>query len=458
MEKISIEMGSSPRTAAADLIRSIDNAFAEINSLSVDAAREAEEARSNARIASELARRYRAGSSLRDGEGGAFSFHPGSSPYYLDSLVANGSDLYGHNNANGRIPDSDTDSLRKRKNGSAAADRLAKSHAEDVLSLSLELERVKRSLEAEEMAHDVTKSAMAQTKARNTQLETQIEKLLNDMETQREGNGRTVDDMEHELDRARMRVDLAEEDAELALDLAKTNAESREQLEEWLGKALEELEVLREHGGAPIASGISREEGSAQSTKPKHAVHFADSPSFFSEPSPTNSATGSPANRPARSMVSAGRKILQRSLGAGSDEDPGQNSVSVSPSKSAERRRRLRDRLKTSDEQNKNPKPSFLDHAGLATDQNGQVPPKKTTDACRNAARILKQSGERLSLSGRWWGETSDDESDGVHLETLARHYCTSVEVSKLSLVTLWMRAYFGRHTHHTFRSFAGTT
>jgi hypothetical protein len=111
-------------------------------------------------------------------------------------------------------------------------------------------------------------------------------------------------------------------------------------------------------------------------------------------------------------MISAGRHILQRSLGvvgvgAGSDDDSAPF-VTVSPSKSAERRRRLVDRLKTSEEQNG----YFLDPAadGSPKDQQSgptaSVSPRKTMDACRNAARILKQSGERLHLSGRWWRET----------------------------------------------------
>jgi hypothetical protein len=306
----------------------------------------------------------------------------------------------------------------------------------------LELERGKRALESEERTHDETKTALAQARAKNAQLETQLDRMENDMETQREGNGRMIDSMERDLDRARMRVDLAEEDAELALDLAKGSAESRVQLEEWLGKALEEIELLREHvrtAEAPNASG--------KATKLKHAVHFADSPTFFCESPPTPSPTGSPVNRPAASMITAGRQILQRSLGAGSDDDS-VHSVSVSPSKPVERRRRLVDRLKTAEEQMGNQKQSFLDHAGFTKDQIGQASYWKAMDACRNAARILKQSGERLNLSGGWWRETSDDAYDGAHLETLTRHYCTSVEVRYFLCVVRYMRASFGQDTN----------
>jgi hypothetical protein len=51
-------------TAAADLIRTLDSAFAEMSSLSVCAAKDAEDARRNARAASEMARRYTARSFL----------------------------------------------------------------------------------------------------------------------------------------------------------------------------------------------------------------------------------------------------------------------------------------------------------------------------------------------------------------------------------------------------------
>jgi hypothetical protein len=169
-----------------------------------------------------------------------------------------------------------------------------------------------------------------------------------------------------------------------------------------------------------------------KASKPKHAVHFADSPTFFNESPPARSPTDFSADQSARSMASAGRQILQRSLGAGRDDDS-VPFVSASPSKSAERRRRLVDRLKTSEKQ----KAYFLDPAGSTKDQSGQasVSPRETMDACRNAAKILKQSGERLNLSGRWWQEPSDGEYDGAHLETLTRHYCTSVEVRKLWVV-----------------------
>jgi hypothetical protein len=76
---------------------------------------------------------------------------------------------------------------------------LAQAHAEDILSLSLELERTKQRLESEQMAHDETKSVLEQSKAKNRLFEAQMEKMLSDMETQRESGGRNVDMLEEEL-------------------------------------------------------------------------------------------------------------------------------------------------------------------------------------------------------------------------------------------------------------------
>jgi flagellar motility protein MotE (MotC chaperone) len=58
---------------------------------------------------------------------------------------------------------------------------------------------------------------------------------------------RKVDLLEDELARSQFRVTAAEEDAQVALDLAKENAEGRQQLEGWLQKALQEIQMLREH-------------------------------------------------------------------------------------------------------------------------------------------------------------------------------------------------------------------
>lgn len=409
------------KTAAADLIRSIDTAFAKVSSSSVDAARDAEEARRNARIASELARKYRSQSSSRDA--GLFTFSSASPSKH-------GSYSF---HANGAGP-STPESLKKRRNTAASpAARLAKSNAEDVLTLSLEVERVKRSLESEELSHDETKSELSQSKAKNAQLEAQIEKMLNDMETQREQNGRCVDALEQELSLGQVRVDAAEEDAILALDLAKSSAEGRQELEVWLEKALEEVQLLREHvagGTTPVKSRTDdaslQEPSSSPTQKQKHVVRFAESPTFYSDqpPTPVSSLKASPASRPSRSMVSVGRQLMQRTLSADSNDD---STYSVSPSNSLEKRKKLLDRLKAVDAQNETPASIGLHSSPRHHDKSAL----EIANACRSAARILKESGERLNLSGRWWGEGSDSASNqGDHVEILARHYCTSVEVS----------------------------
>uniref|UniRef100_A0A7S4N042 Uncharacterized protein n=1 Tax=Odontella aurita TaxID=265563 RepID=A0A7S4N042_9STRA len=126
-------------------------------------------------------------------------------------------------------------------------DLLAHSHAEDVLSLSLELERTRQSLNAERNSHGATRVELTESKSKTVRLEEDVQRLLGDLESERERGGREIDASRAELERVRTRVSAAEEDAQLALDLAKGSAESREQVEAWLQRALDEIEALRNH-------------------------------------------------------------------------------------------------------------------------------------------------------------------------------------------------------------------
>ena len=119
---------------------------------------------------------------------------------------------------NASTPGSGSGRKRKINKTPSSTERLAQSHAEDVLSLSLELERMKQELENEQMAHDQTRSSLAEQKSKNKLLEGQVHKVLSDLETSREDHARKMDGAKDELKRAQTRVDAAEEDAQLALD------------------------------------------------------------------------------------------------------------------------------------------------------------------------------------------------------------------------------------------------
>ena len=128
----------------------------------------------------------------------------------------------------------------------SAASRLARSNAEDVLAISLELETAREQVDKERSGHQQAKAELAKVREANQELEEKIQRLNNQREELAMSHGTEVDGLRIELNRARHRVTAAEEDANLALDIAKGSAESREQLEGWLQRALDEIEILRE--------------------------------------------------------------------------------------------------------------------------------------------------------------------------------------------------------------------
>lgn len=418
-------------TAAADLIKTLDSAYAEMSSLSASAAKDAEDARRNARAASEVARRYTA----RSYPLSSFPASPKATTTPIDSSPATwrtaqwtpaaARDLHqspvSPSSSNNK-PDSP--SARKRKiTNKPTLERLAQSHAEDVLSLSLELERTKQALEAETQAHQQTRTDTEHVSSKNTQLEKQIEKLLNDMERQREDSGRKTDALEQELSRAQVRVQAAEEDAQVALDLAKSNGDNLEEVESWLQKALVENQLLREQLqriGVKPGSVLPTSPDNPPPPPPGKSVRFAESPTIVTVPN-RQGQTG-PVVPPA--MVSAGRQLLQRTA-----TDNEVHQVRVTPQKSAERRQRLRERLKSLDADVTIPTPTksavkSMDD-GIAT---------KAMETCQVVANLLIESGRRLGLNGHWWtSHNNGGRADVGDVDSMTRHYCQSVEVCRSS-------------------------
>jgi len=417
--------------AAADLIRQLDSAFSDMNTSVVEGARDAEDARKNARRAAELARRFASGKNptttldeweAEEAEATGFTrqLQPPPAPvppqhhhhHNNDHVTSTPrkSPRQAHNNINGETPLSNARSNRLNKN----AERLAQQHAEDLLQVTLELERTKQQLEEEQMTHDETKSALQQTRAKNHQLETEMEKLLNDMETAREHNGRRLDTVEDDLHRAQERILQAEEDADMAYDIAKEKDAERAKMEEWLHRALEEIQGLRDYIASSSQQGAAAppveevEEKEEDYVTPRNAtgrrVHFED------EAPSSVSSSRNPPSTGRSAIVAAGRQLLQ------------QNRTTSTSEESAQRRRRLRDRLQGLEDLTTRSAPAKSNSLGQAVE---------ALDVCRKAAQILKESGYRLNLAGRWWNPVSDevDHHAELHLETLARHYTAAVEV-----------------------------
>ena len=446
----------SPLKAAADLINSLDMAYTEMTNNAADAARDAENARKNARAASEIARRYLHRSYPKDTPSRPFGASPPrpspnprsqKNPFAamddskqqdqqqqqqqeedpIDGLlaingIASGLQSPPRNHRLQSPPrnhheESKTFEPRKRrtyKNPSSSSERIAQSHAEDVLRLSMELERAKQGWKSEERMHDGTKTSLASYKVKHQNLEEQNQNLVKELEIIRQESTQTISDLEQELANSKLRLQAAEEDAELALDLAKESAEKRDQVEEWLQLALQELEQFK------AGKAFSEEKNSLET--PKRSVRFADDA--------TTSMTPRGVETP-RSMVAAGRQLLRRSMAS-----PGEAilTLELTPAKSAERRRRLKDRLTNLEEDLPTPQKTSPSRALVETNNNPSH--KKLIDECQGAAKLLQESGQRIHLGGHWWRDRSVaannmmSHHENFHLEAMTRQYSQSVEVS----------------------------
>jgi hypothetical protein len=272
-------------------------------------------------------------------------------------------------------------------------------------------------------------------RTKNAQLEAQIEKLLETMEKQREDHGRLIDSLRGELASTKSRVDAADEDAQAAIDLATEASASKEQVESWLQRALEEIDLLRNQ---LESAGVHA--GSVMPTTPaskKNSVRFADSPTVVVVPNQDTSlaVVPPPPTSPPRSMVAAGRNLLASVR----SPDPKMHLITVSPQRSAERRKILRERLKALDEEGTMPptpsptktssSPRISGGGGALVDVSALA--QTAMDACHSVAGLLKESALTLKLAGRWSLASLPEDVENV--ENLARRYCNAVEVRWMS-------------------------
>ncbi|GAX12062.1 hypothetical protein FisN_8Lh164 [Fistulifera solaris] len=446
---------------AAEIIRTIDSAYAKMSTNVFSAARDAEEARENARVASAVVRSQQ--QNKHPPPKVVFGrknrpppppppprIQPNKKAINAECLEGQGSISYENLSTDKRPMES---APRTPIGSYTPTERLSNANAEEMLALSLELERTKQMLEHEKTIHEDTKTALEHSEEKNGKLQHEIEKLLNELETQRQNYGLEVESLERDLEKSRRRVQAAEEDAEVALDLAKGNSESREQLEAWLQRAFYEIETLRErllltdgkrediNGTAqpsvsPGLEALHHAPKNIKSQSQQRVVRFADDEDS-SEMVPLPS-------RPSRKLVAAGRQILQRSLAPPKDASPIHRVVP--PELSADRLRQLRSRLTTMSVSQSLPPPP----PGLGPMRKEELVAKvQAIDVCRNTARILRQSGKKLQFTGKCFDAgVSFDVADDFHLETLARQYCAAAEVSidnqrkeilgLTSLVSLW--------------------
>lgn len=480
---------------AANLIQSLDHAHSYACSSAIEAAREVEEARKNARAAREIARRFM---------GSTSSSSVKMTLPELSNLLANGDNdspsSYKHRSPGSSVStphrplqppsppsrkvatDNNGSEIAKKKRKGAQSlgvDKQALRNSEELLRVTLELDKAKEALESEQMAHDETKSALSQAKLKTKQLESQMETLLAQMETSRESSGRTIDELERELSAERLRVQAAEADAEEALDLAQLNTESRQHLEGLLAKAYEQVEDLKaqlaskEHQlhsamsmahppppppphpprrpppPPPATRSIQRAPaGDVVKRSTGKVVRFADDiafPMVPNKPDHPTATVSTPAPRPSRSMVAGGRQLLQRALGSNNSSPIGSSPVGSPPSVSSidsiiesanKYRQMLQERIKSVNaikeaEDVPSTPQSVPSSVSFSPASRGfGSPPELLAETSHNVAMILRESGKKLSLTGKWWNDQKMSKSDAsMHVDTLARHYCTAVEV-----------------------------
>ncbi|KAL3905131.1 MAG: hypothetical protein SGILL_009801, partial [Bacillariaceae sp.] len=152
----------------------------------------------------------------------------------------------------------------------SSVERIAQQHAEDVLKLTLELERTKQSLKSEQRQHRDCKSAVGSLQLKANNLEKKNQSLLEALEKERSQSTQKLSSLEQELESSRVRVEAAEEDAQLALDLAKDASERKDYLEDELFNAVEEIRQLKETNELPITMNGTRSSPGGAETPKRH--------------------------------------------------------------------------------------------------------------------------------------------------------------------------------------------
>jgi len=503
---------SSPLKVAASLIQSLDIAHTEMSSFAADAAADAEKARRNARTAQEIARRYQNRSyptfkmdaleasssttkcvaSITAASSSSFIItsrpkRPEITRFHYVS-PSRKSTLDGFKGRNWEEKDYENDGNQEKKNDDnddagvhlttpvvfkqsrmqdktssciknrvgfhspTSFERIAQHHADDVLQLTQEWERTKQALKSEQRLHKDCKLSLASLQSKKIKLKNINQKLVEKHDIERNKSKTQISHLGQELELSRLRLQAAEEDAQLALDLAKDSAEQRDKIEESFVKAQKEIEMLKDQRDGKLQLATVK--------LPKRYVHFADnddniiidkstSTDLAQIKGKASAVINSPReNGPPRSMIAAGRQLLlRRSMSP-------QNAVirlDLSPTKSVERRqqlcRRLNEHLNESSHEDANimllssspsrtplsPTPGInTATSGYISDCssiNGTVTKKKLEEN-HTAMKILQISGNRLDLDGYWWREHSNTmpSHNRIQIDIMTRQYCQNVE------------------------------
>jgi len=350
-----------------------------------------------------------------------------------------------------------------------SVERIARHHADDLLQLTMELERNKQELKSEQRLRKQFQSSLSSLKSKAAKAESLHQKLNSELQTERTQSTAEISDLKKDLKVSGMKLQAAEEDAQLALDLARDSAEEKDRMEELLRKTQKEVDNLRlrikHQGGSHRETLTSASPSPLALASPTRRVHFADndnpatdatiptepksltatgvqkqkedkalpvSDSSTSTRTSTNTSTSTSAPReggPSRAMIAAGRQLLLRRNMSPQDAVI---RLELTPSKSAERRQLLSERLNKSlndsanDDTNANANtntallssspartlfsstPGVHNASGEHYSNSNSITNtdiKNTLEEYHAAIKTLETSGKRLDLDGYFWRE-----------------------------------------------------
>lgn len=340
---------------------------------------------------------------------------------------------------------------------------LEASNAEDVLTLSLELERVRGQLATTTQHLTTSQSHISTLQSHNAHLQSELNRLHSELESVRERSEAEVQSFQSKYNAEVVRASAAEEDATVALDLAKDATTAKEECEEWLNRSMEEISLWKERCGEleRELTAYRNQQSPVEDEGPKKVRFAEDSPmspvvseddGFHHQspavrtippppPPPSDASTGTwstPQTTPNKSSIASGRAFLHR---ASPGPSPYKAQVQDLLKRTAETRRLLEERKNTPIKQ----PPSMALVAMPRNATNGTVSvlnddgfASRQGAACRSVGKTIRDSGARLELEGKWFGSAKaltdgspqpEPVIEGVaELESMVREYCGNVE------------------------------
>ena len=127
----------------------------------------------------------------------------------------------------------------------ARSKELAQSNAEDVVNLSLEVQKLKAQFEQGEEKTAQVRAGLEADRARSEELRVEVQQQRRDLVEANKKYCNDIKELMVECQQSKIRIKAAEDDAEQALDLARANDDSRAEMEEYLQRSLDEIEQLR---------------------------------------------------------------------------------------------------------------------------------------------------------------------------------------------------------------------